>query len=439
MGQDPTLEPFEDLLERDQSDPEVQYQIGLCYQNGQGVEQNGAQARRWLCRAAEQGHREAQALLTQFQASSHSRTEILSEDTLPDWCLAAEEGNPEAQYQVGCHFLKHPDTQSDGERYLAMAVNQGHGKACLELGRRMLQRGEGERAVPLLRNGADCGESEAATLLGECYARGLGVEQDLQTAERCLTQGAETGGGDAMVELAVRYSMGDGLPMSRGKAMGWVKRAQDAGMEHARDQFEQRCAQLQREKEERQKAQEARRAEAFKRAEETRRAEEARRAQEAKQAEEARRAEAAAHQREKAKQEENFQQEQRQQMASKGEVLILLGVLGILELAAILLRMVDLSALTMVQRLPLLLILIAPALLFTGQAWMETAGRESWYLGISRHDVVLYGTLAHGLGFVLCTITRYGILVGLLLGLLLWAILLGISFVLAPLITKTLT
>ena len=45
---------FEELLESDQNDPQIPYQIGLCYQNGQGVEQNGVQALQWLRRAAEQ-------------------------------------------------------------------------------------------------------------------------------------------------------------------------------------------------------------------------------------------------------------------------------------------------------------------------------------------------------------------------------------------------
>lgn len=308
---------FEELLESNQSDPEIQYQIGLCYQNGQGVEQNGTQALQWLRRAADQGHEKAQALLASMQPSDGSRSGELTADTLPDWCLAAEQGDPEAQYQVGCYFLKHSDTQEDGEHYLAMAVEQGHGKACLALGRRMLQRGEAEHAIPLLRNSADCGEAEGATLLGQCYLNGTGVAQDLQAAERYLTQGAEAGGGKAMLDLALRLAVGDGLPMSRGKAMGWVKRAENAGISDARAQFDQaekryrekeaRRLEQERQAEEARKAQEARQAEEARKAEEQRRAEEeetrkaeeakkaeeARRAQEAKQAEEARRAQEA--------------------------------------------------------------------------------------------------------------------------------------------------
>ena len=134
---------FEELLESDQNDPEIQYQIGLCYQNGQGVEQNGVQALQWLRRAAEQNHKEAQALLERTEGGSKSQAKAVTEDTLPDWCLAAEEGDPEAQYQVAMYFAQNPFPGSPAEvrRYLELASDQGHGKACLSLAWELLNLG----------------------------------------------------------------------------------------------------------------------------------------------------------------------------------------------------------------------------------------------------------------------------------------------------------
>lgn len=48
-------ERFWDLLEADQNDPDVQYALGLCYLNGDGTEPDGAEADKWLRRAAEPG------------------------------------------------------------------------------------------------------------------------------------------------------------------------------------------------------------------------------------------------------------------------------------------------------------------------------------------------------------------------------------------------
>ena len=50
------IDRFEELMESDLGDPEVQYQIGLCYQRGEGVERDGAKAEMWLHRAAQQNH-----------------------------------------------------------------------------------------------------------------------------------------------------------------------------------------------------------------------------------------------------------------------------------------------------------------------------------------------------------------------------------------------
>ena len=70
------IDRFEDLLESDQNDPEVQYQIGLCYQTGEGTEQSGAEAEKWFRRAAEQGHQGAQALLSAGREQTEELDEI---------------------------------------------------------------------------------------------------------------------------------------------------------------------------------------------------------------------------------------------------------------------------------------------------------------------------------------------------------------------------
>jgi len=40
--------------------PEAQFELGYCYDNGEGVEQNPSEAAKWYRKAAEQGHAEAQ-------------------------------------------------------------------------------------------------------------------------------------------------------------------------------------------------------------------------------------------------------------------------------------------------------------------------------------------------------------------------------------------
>ena len=242
-------ERFRDLLEGDQHDPEVQYELGRCYLTGTGVEQNGAEAEKWLRRAAEQGHSEAAALLAAPSHREKPRAEALTEDTLPDWCLRAEEGNVEAQFRVASYFLgcSGQVEQAEAERYLSMAAGQGHPEACLLLAKRRFSQQKPEEAVKLLRNAADCGLWEAAELLGDCCSQGTGTARDEAEAERRYIQAAERGGSERMLLLALRYAKGDGVPESRGKAYSWVKKSRDAGCSDARERFEAEYGQYVRE------------------------------------------------------------------------------------------------------------------------------------------------------------------------------------------------
>ena len=192
----------------------------------------------------------------------------MTEETLPDWCAAAEDGDPEAQYQVAQYFQQSqlPGTEDDVARYLSMAVAQGHPRACLMLGLQLLPE-HPEEALRHLRNAADCGLAEAMEQLGECYAQGLGVAPDPVQAEHWFCAKAQQGDGEAMLALARRYKLGNGVPRSLGRALSWLKRAQLAGVTDAQDRYyaEERAKQAEEEaakraREEEERAQEEARA-----------------------------------------------------------------------------------------------------------------------------------------------------------------------------------
>ena len=55
---------FDDLLSKaKKGDVEAQYNLGICYQNGQGVEQNEIEAQNWFRLAANGGHTKAKEML----------------------------------------------------------------------------------------------------------------------------------------------------------------------------------------------------------------------------------------------------------------------------------------------------------------------------------------------------------------------------------------
>ena len=258
---DELREHFEDLLESDQSDPQVQFEIGKCYLEGSGVEKDARLAEKWLTRAAEQGHEEARALLNAGRAEEKTEQEV-TEDNLPRWCVRAEDGDPEAQYKVAMYLRAHGGSKRDIRRYLEEAAEQGDPGACLTLGQDLLKGtlAETARGVEYLRNAADCNEPKALELLADCYARGRGVSQDPAQAERYYLKAAERGDAQAKLDMAARYALGDGVAESQTKAMAWVQRAQDGGLRNAQQQFEGQVKSRKQEQErQRREAEEAQR------------------------------------------------------------------------------------------------------------------------------------------------------------------------------------
>lgn len=271
---------FEDLMESDQTDPQVQFELGRCYLYGLGIQQDGHMAQKWLERAANQEHAEAKALL-ESALSEETDDQSVNEENLPKWCERAENGDPEAQYQVAAYFqwLAEPGTQEEVFRYLSEAAEHGHPGACLMLGESLLHN-DPIRAVENLRNAADCNLPRALELLGQCYASGTGIEKDLVEAERRFSKAAELGDSEEKLRMAKRLAEGNGVPQSKIKALSWVQRAVDAGMSDAREHYEQF---LEERRKERKRAEEEARLR-WEAEEAARRAEEQRLAAEAEQA-----------------------------------------------------------------------------------------------------------------------------------------------------------
>lgn len=239
---------FYDLMEEDQHDPQIQYQLGLCYLYGYGIEIDENKAEYWFRLAAEQGHSEAKKILREEDQGEQDQT--LTADNLPMWCNKAEEGDPDAQYAVACYFagLDENKYREDIFHYLKQAAQQGHGYACWELGKRMALAKEYKKAVVYLEQATECQISEAAQLLSYCYNHGHGVSRNIDISERILERDAELGDGFAKLRLAVRYEVGEGVQINYVKAMTWLERARQAGLADAQALFDQQVAAYRREK-----------------------------------------------------------------------------------------------------------------------------------------------------------------------------------------------
>lgn len=113
---------------------------------------------------------------------------------------AAEQGDAEAQYQVGLIYIYGNDEPKDAEKafeWMSRAAAQNVVPAMRELGI-MYASGEGTepdlgRAVQLLSDAADNLDPGALYHLGLMYEKGIGVPLDMQKSVRLLAYAASMG------------------------------------------------------------------------------------------------------------------------------------------------------------------------------------------------------------------------------------------------------
>jgi TPR repeat protein len=183
-------EALADLKERaQQGNAEAQFNLGICYANGEGVAKDWDEAVKWWRKAAEQGDADAQKNL----GNSYYQGEGVAKDAVEavKWYRkAAEQGNADAQKNLGNSYYQGEGVAKDAVeavKWYRKAAEQGLTKgAQYNLG---VCYGKGEgvakdavEAVKWYRKAADQGHANAQNNLGGCYYRGKGVSKDMVEA-----------------------------------------------------------------------------------------------------------------------------------------------------------------------------------------------------------------------------------------------------------------
>jgi TPR repeat protein len=197
------LSAFEQKRARDN------YNLGVAYENGQGVPKDTTQAVSWFRKAADQGNADAQERLG-------------------------------LMYVYGADGLAKDDAQA--VTWFRRAARQENAEAQAFLGF-MYVRGQGglteddAQAVFWYRKAADHGNPYAQSNLAAMYANGQGglVKDDAQ-AVSLWRKAADQGNADAEYWLGVMYEYGRGsLANDNGQALSWFKKAADQGYALAKD------------------------------------------------------------------------------------------------------------------------------------------------------------------------------------------------------------
>jgi len=86
---------------------EAQFKVGEMYETGRGVEKNMVEAKRWITRAAEQGHQAANYKLLYYDLQNNGVT-ARNKPKLTELQQEAKDGNGIAQYYVGLMQVLRP-------------------------------------------------------------------------------------------------------------------------------------------------------------------------------------------------------------------------------------------------------------------------------------------------------------------------------------------
>ena len=213
---------------------DAQYELGVMFHGGSGigVANDLTQAVRWFARAAEQGHSEAQYELGRmhYVGEGVQKDELqaikwftrAAEQGYDDACLildyiAAEQGDPEYQYEMGRMF----DVEMyDEKKFNAFDGNEWYGifdevmavQSCEIL------------AEDWYRRAAEQGHAKAQRELSVLYANGGDfVDKNLELANDWLTRAAESGDADALHALSEMYTSGEAAPKDNDQAVRWFK------------------------------------------------------------------------------------------------------------------------------------------------------------------------------------------------------------------------
>ena len=195
----------------EQGDVEAQVKLGAAYHNGEGVEQDFAEAVKWFRLAAAQGNAQAQNSLGYVYM--YGKGVEQDEIEAVKWIrLAAEQGFAKAQDNLGTCYMNGMGIEEDraeAVKWHRLAAIQGFAKAQNNLGAAYFS-GEGvkqdfDEAVKWWRLAAEQGNAAAQNNLGRMYSNGHGVAQNYVEAANWYRKAAEHGYAGAQHNLLAMY------------------------------------------------------------------------------------------------------------------------------------------------------------------------------------------------------------------------------------------
>jgi TPR repeat protein len=219
-------------VKAEKGDPQSQYQLGHAFSAGRlGLAKDEAEAVRWFRKAAEENHALAQFNLAVCYENGQgvAKDEV---EAVKWYRKAAEQDYPFAQFILGSRYENGHGVAKDCVEavnwYRKAAVqNCAEAQCCLGV---CYESGQGVvkdyvEAVKWLRKAAEQGYVLAQNNLGVCYAKGQGVVKDETEAVKWYRKAAEQNLAEAQYSLGNWYALGQGVVKDEAEAVKWFRKA----------------------------------------------------------------------------------------------------------------------------------------------------------------------------------------------------------------------
>jgi TPR repeat protein len=215
--------------------------IGSVFLHGDGVVKDPVEARKWFERAAAASEPKAMLELGYLYESGNGvQTDYAA---ARKWYgKAADAGSAIALTSIGNLFLSGRGTAKDpveARKWIERAAAAREPKAMLELGY-LYESGIGVRvdfaaARSWYGKAADAGSAFALTYIGNLFLNGRGTAKDPVEARKWFERAATMGEPGAMNNLGVIYQIGNGVPVNYLEAHKWFDKSASLGHVRAMD------------------------------------------------------------------------------------------------------------------------------------------------------------------------------------------------------------
>ena len=230
---------------------QAQYNLAVMYEDGEGVKQNIDEAVKWYKESAKNGNNDSIEALKelgidykkepttpeeQFQFANDCYKEKKYEEAIK-WCKkSAEQGHTKAQHTLAKMYYKGQGVKQDYEesfKWFGKSIENGTAKDQYDLGMRYY-KGEQvkqnyKEAIKWFEKSAKQGHIEAQYNLGTIYYNGNIVEQNYEEAIKWFIKSAEQGNSKAQYNLGAMYEAGEGVKENIEEAIKWYKKSADQG------------------------------------------------------------------------------------------------------------------------------------------------------------------------------------------------------------------